>query len=277
MTITEFLRHFYPDDHEPIHFRVIAPRKMAVTPKAVNLCFSRHQLQHDAEVQTALRDWNKTHGIYFCVNAGGVRDDEITRINAVFCEMDEKGIQEQIDIYLNESPVTPSLLVETKKSVHAYWLLEESILPSEFVRLQKGLIKHFHSDEKICNPSRVMRLPYLNHVSVDGYKQCTLQYALGHTYTYTELASEFPFTEPPKQKFRSIRLPENDVNSELVSRIKMTPMYSEKGDYGYTRGICHDGQHDTGIFVHLRTGAVKCFKECSWHTIREAFGVEIKR
>lgn len=276
MTITEFLQHFYPDENETIHFRAITPKG---SPKSysVKMTYSRKQLREDMTVQRKLKDLNKTHGLYFVVNAGGDKDDEITRINAVFCEMDEKPVQEQIDTYLESSKPTPSLLVETKKSIHAYWLLNESILPSEFVRLQKGLIKHFNSDEKIKNASRVMRLPYFNHVSIQDdamvYKQCSLQFALGHTYNFEELISEFPYVEPVRKKYKKLYLADNSVGEELAQRIKATKEYHQSGDYGYTRGICHDGVGNNGIFIHLRTEAVKCFKGCSWHAIREAFGI----
>jgi hypothetical protein len=276
MTITDFLKHFYPDENEVIHFRAITPKG---SPKcySLKLTYSRKQLREDREVQQKLKQLNKTHGLYFVVNAGGDKDDDITRINAVFCEMDEKPIQEQIDTYLESSKPTPSLLVETKKSVHAYWLLSESILPSEFVRLQKGLIKHFNSDEKIKNASRVMRIPYFNHVSIQddqlAYKQCTLQFALGHTYNFDELISEFPYTEPVRKRYKKLYVSDDSTGEELVQRIKDTKEYHENGDYGYTRGVCHDGVGNNGIFVHLRTGAVKCFAKCSWHTIRESFGI----
>lgn len=281
MTITDFLKHFFPDAHEPIHLRLIAPRGVKAFPASIKMEVTRHRLATDTKLQTELKNHNKTRGVYFVVNSGGDKDDEITRINAVFCEMDERPIQEQIDIYLESSMPTPSLLVETKKSIHAYWLLEESILPSEFVRLQKGLIAHFKSDEKICNVSRVMRVPYFNHVAYVGgewqYKQCTVQFALGHTYTFAELASEFPYEPPPKKVYKRVNAEPNNVNDLLVERIQQTPMYHENGEYGYTRGICHDGKGDNSIFVHRRTNAVKCFNGCSWHTIREAFGIDMER
>ncbi len=276
MTITDFLGHFYPDVNEPIHFRFIPPRN-ATEKYSIKRVYTREQLRTDKAVQQELRKVNKKCGIYFVVNAGGNADDEITRINAVFCEMDEKPIQEQIDIYLESSKPTPSLLVQTKKSVHAYWLLNESILPSEFVRLQKGLITHFNSDEKIKNASRVMRVPYFNHVSiVDGeyhYQQCPVQYALGHTYNFEELIGEFPYTEPIRKKYKKLYLTENSVGEQLVQRIRESKEYHESGEYGYTRGICHEGVGNNGIFVHLKTGAVKCFKGCGWNTIRETFGI----
>lgn len=281
MRISDFLGYFYPDENEIIHGRVIRPKGSQAYPPAAFVSFTRHQLQTDKDLQQKLRKWNQTHGIYFVVNAGGQKDDEITRINAVFCEMDDRPLQEQYDIY-EFCPLTPSLLVQTKKSVHAYWLLEEPILPSEFITLQKGLIKHFESDGKICNPSRVMRVPYFNHLSiVDGETiriPIRVQAAQGFTYSYAEIFNEFPFEHPkPKTYPKAYKHTSNEAGEELVRRIKGSAQYHTSGEYGYTQGICHEGKGNNGIFVHLPTGAVKCFKGCSWFDIASSFGIVTER
>lgn len=279
MRISDFLGYFYPDENEIICGRVFTPKGVDVYPLVANINFTRNELMKSEALQSELINWNKTHGIYFVVNAGGHRDMEISRINAVFCEIDDLPIQEQLDIYEN-CPVTPSLQVVTKKSVHAYWLLDDIVTPAEFMVLQKGLIKHFNSDEKVKNPSRVMRVPFFNHVSKPNghyeYKKIIVHSAQGFRYNYSELFNEFPYVEPPKRTFKRIVAEPNKANDELVERIKSTPEYHTSREYGYTRGICHGGVRNNGVFIHLPSNAVKCFNGCTWREVCNAFGVEIK-
>lgn len=288
MRITEWLEHFFPDEAEPIFLRSFDPKHLPVEkkgyPQIIETC--RAEMRTDKTLQKRLRSINETQGIYFVVNAGGNRDSEITRINAVFCEMDDKTIQQQHDILDYESPWSPSLRIETRHSVHAYWLLSEPITVDNFKELQQGLIKFYSSDPSIKNPSRVMRVPMFNYVGYDnGYNY---QPITSHTYRYdfryslAELREGFPYN-PPKKHVEQYRKPAqtpqtlDEVKAELRARVMELPSWTTSGKWGCANGVCHGGKGDTGLRVDLASGAVTCWSNCTLEQILQAFGLEIPR
>ena len=283
MRLTEWLGNFFPDEAEPIWLRSFdAKNAPKGHPQMIETC--RAELVADKHLQQRLREINKTQGIYFVVNSGGNKDADINRINAVFCEIDDKPIQEQHDIFDYQSPWSPSLRVETKHSVHAYWLLSEPISVENFREIQQGLIKFYQSDRSIKNPSRVMRVPMFNYVGYDeGY---TYQPITSHTYrpelrySLAELREGFPYN-PPQQHIARYQKTSLDtlesVKAELRARIMQLPSWSVSGKWGCANGVCHNGKGDTGLRVDLASGAVTCWSECSLQQILSAFGLELPR
>src|SRR5438128_7559154 len=136
MSVTDFLGLFYPAMDEPIWLRTFDAKKIpeSFRGRPQNIQITRRQLQADKTLQQRLQGINQRQGIYFVVNAGGEKDADISRINAVFCEMDDKPIIDQHDIFDNESPLHPTLRIETRKSVHAYWLFTDPITCDDFVK-----------------------------------------------------------------------------------------------------------------------------------------------
>lgn len=127
-----------------------------------------------SEVEEKLRKLN-TEGrdIYFTVNGGGTKKEQINQINAVFVDFDcgrdadknylalsevEKFKKEKLDSLLDFA-ITPSIIVETRNGLHAYWLLEDGCSVDEFSDCQLRLIEYFGSDEAVKTPERIMRLP----------------------------------------------------------------------------------------------------------------------
>jgi len=149
----DFLRTVCGDS--PVFYRTFAPTRG-----------SGHNFTDDSQ----LKKENKTRGVYFVVNSGGQSDADITKFNAVFCEVDNLPLADQHKLY-NNCPLAPSIRVETKKSVHAYWLLEPGATEAEWRRAQQGLIEYFKSDPAIKNPSRVMRVPGYDHIDKQGKRK----------------------------------------------------------------------------------------------------------
>lgn len=288
MTITEFLSQFYPDETESLWLRTFpakgVPKDKIGYPQKIET--SVQQIRSDHDLQLRLREINRTQGIYFVVNAGGSKDADINRINAIFCEMDDRPIITQHDIFDNESPWPPSIRVETKKSVHAYWLLSEQMKVNEFEDLQQGLIKFFGSDPAISNPSRVMRVPMFNHVSWnDGYvyqKVTPHTFRPDYRYSLAELKEAFPYTRP-EPPLRVYERPNgametlDDVKAELRARIMQLPSWRSHGKWGSANGVCHNGEGDTGLRIDLASGTVTCWSKCSLKQILNAFGLELPR
>ncbi len=287
MRVTDFLAQFYPDPAEPIWLRTFdakgLPKGVNGYPQNIETCLD--QLRTDTAFQKRLRTLNEKQGIYFVVNAGGTHDRDINRVNAIFCEIDDRPLDEQHDTFDNLAPWAPSIRIETKKSVHAYWLCSDDLTTEHFLNLQQGLIKFFNSDVSIKNLSRVMRVPFFQHVSFnEGYKYQPIKL---HTfrpdlkYTLAELQEGFPYIS----LVRSVPVYEpvgrletlEDVKAELRARIMAMDSWTAHGKWGCANGVCHNGEGDTGLRIDLASGAVTCWSKCTLKQILAAFGLEIPR
>jgi hypothetical protein len=200
MNLDGFLMPFFPDANEPIHFRAFRPKNAPKTaenePRMLTL--TRRKLaapRGDIE----LRSLNHLRGVYFSVNAGGSTDDQITRFNAVFAENDSLSIDEQ-HTALDGCPLPTSIRVETKRSVHAYWLLKQSCSAEDWCDIQNRLIGYFDGDKSIKNPSRVMRVPTFWHLTYapestgkyDFKTVIVVQFDPAIRYSIDELQATFP-------------------------------------------------------------------------------------
>lgn len=164
MNLTTFLSAFYPLKSESVYLSIIHADKSRM--QARNFPVTLQDLKTSTDSQKMLKQANREHGMYFFVNSGGTKVTDITRYNAFFCESDDKSIEDQ-HTALDNCPLPPSIRIETRKSVHAYWLIENEVGTLDWTDVQGRLIQHFGADEKIKNPNRLMRLPFFNHVRFD--------------------------------------------------------------------------------------------------------------
>ena len=98
------------------------------------------------------------YGIYIVVNGGGHKDQDITHCRALFCEFDDRPIEDQINFWQNLGLPEPSLQIATRKSVHTYWVFDSPTPVEDWRELQTALLTYTGSDPSLKNPSRVMRL-----------------------------------------------------------------------------------------------------------------------
>lgn len=289
-TLSSFLGAFFSDEHEPIHLRAFAPKK---APKdearftARQIVASRYALTINATLQAQLCQLNGTRGLYFVVNAGGETDEEITRFNAWFAEDDSRPIDEQHRI-LDASPLQPSIRLETLQSVHAYWLTDGVCHAEEWRDIQQRLIAYFGCDEKIKNPSRVMRLPFFNHVRYDvsndilSYKRVELvEFTPERRYTLDEMRLAFPsLCEMSPESNGSTSQAEigefstwNELNIEAARRIRLSPKArTDKRGWTQAPGICHGSNAGKALYVSP-DGAYGCHKGCHTATILAVYGL----
>lgn len=289
MRLDDFLACFFPTPTEPVFIRGFSPKELPEPMRSpvYGRQVTRQQLTGDKALQNELRELNARQGLYFTPNSGGFKEAEIVRCNAVFCEIDDQPIADQHEAY-NYCPLPPSIQVETRKSVHAYWLLDQTrpTPREEWYNIQCGLIEHFKSDAGIKNPNRVMRLPFFNHLAWDGefqYKRVTVHtFRPDDRFTAADLREAFPYTPPPEEEAiaRNPFIHENTMEGiaqELRFRISQHPSYKVEGDrvHATAQGICHGAAHGkTALMVNLRTGAVFCHAGCKYWDIAAAFGLE---
>src|SRR3990167_1964559 len=114
------------------------------------------------------------NGVFVGVNEGGDTDASITRVRAVFFDLDVKDFDSQAEFdaalmfalegrrsQVDPAPrgwLTPSIVVRSGGGAHVYWLVD-GLPVTQFSTVQRVLSELCKGDRKVCNPSRVMRLP----------------------------------------------------------------------------------------------------------------------
>lgn len=196
---------------------------------------------------------NKGAGIFFTPNSfpkGERRKELCTKVNAWFYEVDDIAIEEQYK-KIDLSPIKPSLVVMTDKSLHVYFLAKDGTI-EKFEKIQKGLIQFFDSDKSIKDITRVMRMPGFYHNKGEPVMVEVLD-DNGALYTEQELLKYFPYKENSEKKkveLKSIDPFWNSAckldNKEILKRLSGTAIVnyetfsfesrSTGGEYIYVNG-----------------------------------------
>jgi P4 family phage/plasmid primase-like protien len=293
VTLTEFLAPFYPDVYEEIRGRTFAPKGAPEgDPRfgALKFGFTREGLECDEELVKSLGAVNETRGLYFVVNRGGDKDKSITGYTAFFVESDNATIAEQ-HARLDACPIQPSIRVETRNSVHAYWLIAGDCSEAEWRDIQRRLIAYFDGDPSIKNPARVMRVPGFNHVRYDKetgalfYQRVEIkEFFPEKRFTVAEMCAAFPPVPECKRdaKAGARETPEQStdeykswtpLHEELARRVIAEAKKNEAGNYEM-RCPVHRGEGSTSLVHFPATGKTACLKDgCTYGDVLVAFGL----
>lgn len=317
--LASFLAAFYPDLNEPIHLIQFKPKQAPPfketyvdskgkerhkeppfhLPRTYSVTRRRLETNQN-EIQTLVAN-GLTRGSYFYVNSGGTTKGEIDRLNAWFCESDTLSIDEQLE-NLKNSPLPPSIVVVTKKSVHAYWLAEGACNEIEWINIQKRLQAQFDGDKSLVNVNRMMRLPYFDHITYVGqnaytgeesdaqlflidepdktrdYERKAVELKEIHQdrrYTLQQMQNAFADVfEPEKEKFNYVSSGEfphwiDELRAYFYDKGTRT-----KNGYELSCPSCGDVSKSTG-FVY-KDGGFKCHKSCCTpREMAQAIGIEI--
>ena len=199
MDIKTFLSAFYSENDEAC-IRVFSDRK-AEDPEYKGNKYTEKLKNIDVLLPTLKQHNEKHRGIFFVVNSGGQTDEEITRINAQFVEMDTGSFEEQRE-KINAFALPPSIIVKTRKSLHCYWLMKDAEV-SKFREIQLCLVKQFTGDSMCQNESRCMRIPGLYHSKQEPVLVECIKFEPQIKYTQSELQALLP----------QVQLPEYDAES----------------------------------------------------------------
>jgi hypothetical protein len=289
--LTDFLAAFFPDKDEAIYLRAFKAKGAPVAPDNHPLVevVTRRRLATDTELRNRMLAANKSRGWYFVVNAGGNADADITRLNAFFVEIDDLPLDQQHKRF-DVSPLQPSIRLETRKSVHAYWLIEGECTEAEWRDMQARLIAHFGGDEKIKNPARVMRMPYFNHLRYNAETQAhetkrveLTVFAPECRYTPAAMRAAFPDSSPqtaPTPAGPPIDSGDvvayalwDELHAEAARRIRQAPKArTHQSGWTHAPGICHGSMEGKALYVSPE-GAYGCHKGCTTASVRAAFGL----
>jgi putative DNA primase/helicase len=282
---SEFLAVFRQPD-EALHLRCFKPRHAVETAenKPLMVDTSLAELTSNRELQRTLIMANKTLGIYFCPNVGGSTDESITSFTSWFVEDDSLTIAEQHE-RLDTAPIQPCARTETRKSVHAYWLVQGDCSTEEWTNIQLRLISFFGSDPKVKNPSRVLRLPNFDHLFVNGNgverkKVVVTHFEPQRRYTVSEMCGAFP-APAPKNVSQGQQWPATGTfeyheqrNVALGHRIMSRGKRNKKANWD-AQCLAHNGTGGKGLVYFPTSGAVKCNAEppCDYFSILRAEGL----
>ncbi|NJO93135.1 MAG: hypothetical protein HC820_00005 [Hydrococcus sp. RM1_1_31] len=103
-------------------------------------------------------------GIYLVVNGGGHKDKDVQVGRAIFCEFDDRPLNEQITFWQDKGLPRPTFQIQTRKSIHSYWVFDKPMAIALWRKLQQDFLAFTGSDPTLKNPSRVMRLAGAWHV-----------------------------------------------------------------------------------------------------------------
>lgn len=226
----EFFAALGYKDKDTLFLRRFDDRKRADhLPKNMSI-----QLYRFDSILSTLHKYNDDHfGIFYVVNGGGNGDSEVIKAGgparAQFVDFDDDSFEDQIR-KLNEFPLEPSILIRTRKSLHAYWLLIDGEM-KYFREIQQRLAKYFSSDTTMQNESRVMRLYGFNHCKLapirelGGFVQGTeeepaliklIKFAPELRYTQRQLHEVLPRLEAQDRKAGGSRKIEKDGELVLI-------------------------------------------------------------
>lgn len=158
--------------------------------------------------QEMLQDLNKRGaGIFFSPNSfpSGIRRTEnCAGVNAWIVECDELSIDEQWN-NLQSAPLKPSFIVQSKNSLHAYWLAKNGTIEN-YKKVVKGLIKYFHGDEACKDITRVFRVPGMLHQKDrDNFLVGLVDENPDRVYTEDQMLTAYPLpADSPEQSKQTV-------------------------------------------------------------------------
>ena len=144
-------------------------------------------------------------GTYVVVNGadGGHEDKDIKQCAAIFCEWDDRPIEDQILHWETVGFFEPTFTVYSgDKSAQPYWVFDTPITVEQWRELQLLLIEIMGADPINKNPSRVFRLAGGWHVKPGREPRRTeIVQESGQKYSYEQLKKRLlSLAKPPVER-----------------------------------------------------------------------------
>lgn len=208
-------------------------------------------------------------GLYLAINGnyGKHKKNDIESGRAIFCEHDDLDKADQLLLWQEKGLPEPTLQVETRHSIHTYWILDQPLPKADWEILQKDLISYMGSDKACKDISRLMRIPGAWHIQKDLTPiQCQLISESGCNYSFSELRSRIPKTEKKEQKENKSRHFSDSLDRFLhdVSNCNPSTIFDwpghdwkqDKSDSTKYRGNCpfHESKSGTSFVINQQDG-----------------------
>lgn len=131
-------------------------------------------------------------GVFVVVNAGGQKKDSITRVRAVFADLDGAPLEPIMACRLEPHFVNES----SHGKWHAYWLVDGLSL-DQFEGVQRQIAQRFGSDPSVHDLPRVMRVPGFDHHKSAPHRVRIIRESNGLPYSADAILAEFPPISAP--------------------------------------------------------------------------------
>ncbi len=133
-------------------------------------------------------------GVYVVVNGagGGHEDKDIVQCCAIFCEWDDRPVEDQLMHWETIGFLEPTFTVYSgDKSAQPYWVFDQPITIEQWRELQLLLIEVMGADPSNKNPSRVFRLAGGWHIKPGREPvRSEIVQDSGAKYSYSEVQRE---------------------------------------------------------------------------------------
>jgi hypothetical protein len=193
----------------PINVRVLDNDKNPRLEKSYNLKNKDELKQLEKLIQKASSDQGFGHVYYIPNNSDGFLIENVKNCQMFFAEFDDIPKIEQFKKVAQLPPF--NYAVETLKSIHFYWVLENPLPIDEWVEGQKKIIEILGSDKSIVNPNRLMRLSGVKYAS-SGFDVILLKNKVDAVYKDSDFGFNVKeLTEVSKQK-KAEKLEKNSLN-----------------------------------------------------------------
>lgn len=146
-------------------------------------------------------DWNRILdlnkrwcGIFFSVNSmieWTRKIETVTKVNSWICEIDwiSKELQRKM---VENCPLQPSLIIESKSSLHLYWFAKDWT-KEKWYDICNGLRNYFDWDPAVVDISRVLRVPWFEHCkNPDDRFMIQIVWGNSTIYTEEEMIAKYP-------------------------------------------------------------------------------------
>jgi len=230
-------------------------------------------------IDVALRQNEKMGSdVYFYVNTGGTKQNQITHINASFVDLDAgrdtKGKYYNDSIVskkkvamlnaISKCPIKPTVYVETRNGYQLYWVYTRPISAldkTSWSVLQNKICNHFVSvgaDSRVLKINQVLRVPHtLWHKKYEGKSPfLTKVSTVGKKYTFNQVASAFKSEKTVKPTGNSWSIQKKTVGVKVTTGYGQTANIADfknsnvqKVDSRPTSVYNKDVLHETADFL----------------------------
>lgn len=260
-SLRQFVESFGYLDDDTIYLQTLVPNGCHDGFPQAMACNVGELLDDHSELRRRVVELNKTMGVYFCPNQGGRSDDDIHTFTAFFVDFDKDSKPAQLAL-INDSPLPPSIILETKRGYHAYWLIAGKASNARWTDIQRRLIAYFGSDGSINNPGRCMRMPFFNYVSFENgnyeYEEVPLlKFDSTLRYSEGEMVQNFA----PAIPIVSSAYSDTDIYGGPYKKLKEYIIQNgrkQRNGIYETRGVCHNGEGSTALCFNSLNGRVWC-------------------
>ena len=146
-------------------------------------------------------EWDKPErALYFCVGAlkpGQTwrNKENLGQLVCLHADLDFKNItlpRQRIECVLDSLPLRPQLVVFSGHGLHAYWLLDQALLATDYNKahvehLLKKLAALLAGDPQVCEAARLMRLPGSHNTKFASWVEVTVNKQRRGRYSLKQL------------------------------------------------------------------------------------------